>query len=565
MAVPDDMPAPAQDAPPTAVVARPANHGAAPAVQQTLALPAVPDAPVDTAPRAVAKRLWLCLYLPELSLDALRGHAAGPFAVFEEQHGVRRVLMVDAAAEAADIEPGLSVNAALSLCPELLLMERDPAREDALVQRLAAWADRFTSFVVVESANALLLEVAGSLRLYGGLDRIRRDISHALAVRGVHLVMAAAPTPLASLWLARAGFADTSEPGDSQQLAGRLRKVPLACTGWSDNVIDKLRGMGLTYVGDCMRLPRQGFARRFGVRLLNELDRALGRLPDPREHFRSPERFSADYEFDAELSNSEQILHACRELLYRLERFLRRRQVQIQRVRISFFHLQADATHLVLGCVRAGQGVEHWFELLQLRFEQTALPAPVIALRLCGGRGESASLNTPELLEVGKHQSASDPIEHLVERLHARMGSDAVQGVTTVAEHRPQYAWRPTPAVEAPPHCAAVAGFWNEADVPRLLPDIQRTQSLLLRRPLWMLEVPEPLPVRDGCPCYRGSRLRLSGPERLESGWWDDAGIARDYFVARDDDGVCLWVYRDRRKGRDEGERATWYLHGMFG
>ena len=101
--------------------------------------------------------------------------------------------------------------------------------------------------------------------------------------------------------------------------------------------------------------------------------------------------------------------------------------------------------------------------------------------------------------------------------------------------------------------------------MPRLLPDIQRTQSLLLRRPLWMLEVPEPLPVRDGRPCYRGSRLRLRGPERLESGWWDDAGIARDYFVARDDDGVCLWVYRDRRKSRDDGERATWYLHGMFG
>ena len=531
-------------------------------MQQTLALPAVPERPTtDADSRAIAKRLWLCLYLPELSLDALRGHAAGPFAVFEEQQGVRRVLMVDAAAEAADIEPGLSVNAALSLCPELTLLERDPAREDSLMQQLAAWADRFTSFVVVESADALLLEVAGSLRLYGGLDRIRRDVFRALGVRGVSLVMAAAPTPLASLWLARAGLKDTSEPGDSRQLAGRLRQVPLTCTGWPASAIDKLRGMGLGYVGDCMRLPRQGFARRFGVRLLNELDRALGRLPDPREHFRSPERFSADYEFECEQSDSELILNACRELLCRLERFLRSRQVQIQRVRFSFFHLQADATHLVLGCVRSGQGVEHWSELLRLRFEQIELPAPVIALRLCGGRGEAASLKTPELLDAGK-RSASDPIEHLVERLHARMGAEAVQGVTTVAEHRPQYAWRPTPAVEAPPHCAAVGGHWNEAEMPRLLPDVQRTQSLLLRRPLWMLDMPEPLPIRDGRPYYRGSRLMLSGPERLESGWWDEAGIARDYFVARDDEGVCLWVYRDRR---DRGGQATWYLHGMFG
>ena len=51
----------------------------------------------------------------------------------------------------------------------------------------------------------------------------------------------------------------------------------------------------------------------------------------------------------------------------------------------------------------------------------------------------------------------------------------------------------------------------------------------------------------------------LSGPERIETGWWDGREVLRDYFVARDERGVRLWIYRDRC------EPHGWYLHGLFG
>jgi protein ImuB len=35
--------------------------------------------------------------------------------------------------------------------------------------------------------------------------------------------------------------------------------------------------------------------------------------------------------------------------------------------------------------------------------------------------------------------------------------------------------------------------------------------------------------------------------------------VLRDYFVARDERGVRLWIYRDRC------EPHGWYLHGLFG
>jgi protein ImuB len=49
----------------------------------------------------------------------------------------------------------------------------------------------------------------------------------------------------------------------------------------------------------------------------------------------------------------------------------------------------------------------------------------------------------------------------------------------------------------------------------------------------------------------------LQGPERIESGWWDGKGVARDYYVARRHHGARLWVFQERHSKR-------WYLHGVF-
>jgi protein ImuB len=51
----------------------------------------------------------------------------------------------------------------------------------------------------------------------------------------------------------------------------------------------------------------------------------------------------------------------------------------------------------------------------------------------------------------------------------------------------------------------------------------------------------------------------LSGPERIEAGWWDGALALRDYFVAQGEEGSCYWIYRERDAGH-----ARWFLHGLF-
>jgi len=71
-------------------------------------------------------------------------------------------------------------------------------------------------------------------------------------------------------------------------------------------------------------------------------------------------------------------------------------------------------------------------------------------------------------------------------------------------------------------------------------------------RPGWLLETPQPL---------RDPRLRIvAGPERIESGWWDQADARRDYYVVETAQGQRGWAFRTRND-----PHAPWMLHGWFG
>jgi protein ImuB len=505
----------------------------------------LPLSEADTMPpRVVAstrnERLWFCIYLPNLPLDACRpGEEAT--VIVEEQHGMHRVLLANARAEAAGVQPGQSSNAALALLPELRLEERSELREQQTLEALAGWLERFSSFVSIAGRDVLLLEVAGSLRLFGGLQRLRKRIACELHDKGFNASLAIAPTPLAATWLARAGRRSCIR--DTANLAAALRKLPLYCLDWPPTICESLTGVGVTTVGDCLRLPRDAFTLRFGAERLLALDRALGHLSDPRTSWRAPERFVVDHEMTEEQSDRELLLVLCNELLLGHERFLLCRQLGTQRIRFSFFHLRAAATELTLGSATAERAADCWFDLLRLRFEQLTLPEPVIAIRLRGGITQPLATETGRLVFQGRKTGARRySIAQLAERLSARIGDQSVSGITTVAEHRPQRAWRPHNLL-----VNKAAGAFA-----------MLTRGL--QRPLWMLPEPTPLPDEQGYPLHQGKLTLLEGPERLETGWWDADSIARDYYTAVNPAGMRLWVFRNRRR-----EQPAWYLHGIFG
>ena len=407
---------------------------------------------------------------------------------------------------------------------------------DASNAALAQLALAFTSRVSLEP-DAVLLEVRGSRRLFGGLVPLRDALLARVRERGFEVRWALAPTPRAALALARAGRAVMVSRA---RLVGALETLPLAVLRWDERTLARLEAVGVRDIGAALRLPRAGFTQRFGRAALADLDRLVGRQCEPRRTFVPRERFRAQHDPGFELLHHEALLRAIAPMLAALEDFLRTRQCGIEVLVLRLVHRAravadgAPHTQLVLRLAAADFLATRFAPLLAEHLARVVLPAPVVRCELRSGALRPLVTASDGLWRPGEHGGLlTRESPALVERLRARLGAESVYGLDVVAEHRPEIAW-----------CVAE---------PALRAATPRERSVCVRRPLWLLRVPEPLARGLG-----GLQL-LDGPERIESGWWDGRDVARDYYIARDDAGAELWVYRERLAPH------AWYLHGRFG
>ncbi len=177
----------------------------------------------------------------------------------------------------------------------------------------------FYARVSLEPPDGLLLEVKGSLNLFGGAQRLCRAFRAGCVAAGARPIVALAPTPLAALAGARAGI--SFQVLDESRLVGALTSLPLRVLRWPPAVLERLARMGVHSIGQALRLPRAGFARRFGAEQLGSLDRLVARSADPREGFRAPERFRVHRSFTSEKEHHASLLMALTPLLESWELF----------------------------------------------------------------------------------------------------------------------------------------------------------------------------------------------------------------------------------------------------
>lgn len=470
--------------------------------------------------------LWLSLYFPDFPLNIIgRGvSATDALAVLEGEGNKHRVLCCSSAATAQGVHPGMSLQASLVLVPQLICRNRDSGAEADALDRLAACAGRYAPQVSLSPPWEILLEVEGSLHLFGGLRGLVRRLRGELKELGYRAKMAAAPFPAAASLLARAQ--KPSWIREPSELRMRLDVLPLEVLPIAPRSLSALRDLGLGTVGELLALPRPGLRKRFGEQLPQLLERALGDMPDPRESFIPPSRFEARLELPSPVYGSEPLLFATRRLLQELAGGLAARGEAVSTLQFLLHPpRKGEATRLNLNLSKPNRDFRQWLFLLKERLERTSLDHEVEAIVLRGGPQVVLGSASGDLFEEpGRTEEARSS---LLDRLQARLGQETVSGISLVDDHRPERAWR----LSQPGEQSRGGGGG--------------------RRPLWLLR--EPL----GLSREVSSSWRLHGPERIETGWWDGQDAARDYFLAETKRGEKLWVFRDRRN-RD------WFLHGVF-
>lgn len=359
------------------------------------------------------------------------------------------------------------------------------------------------------------------------LRRVRED----LAAMNIDAQPAVAATPLAALWLARSRR-DAVCP-DLPATCSALMSVPLTALELVPPLARRIEGFGLRRLGDVLALPRASLGARLGKPFVIDLARALGEIADPQAGFVFPERFEQGLELPAPVADAPMLMFAARRLVAALAGWLATRNAAVRAIDCLIDHGHDATTSVPLAFSAPVHAASRIERVLKERLDALVLPAPALALRLCAREAETRDDRSHVLFDGAgqRHEALSE----LMDRLVARLGPQAVQGLACHADHRPERASR--------------------TDRAKTMPNALVTTP---PRPLWLTDPPEALHEVRGRPQRGGPLALLAGPERIESGWWDGGDARRDYFIATDSAGRWLWIFRDPRPP------GGWFLHGMF-
>ncbi len=420
-----------------------------------------------------------------------------------------------------------------------------PSPTDAALQALAVWALQFTPRVAI-AEEAVLLEVAASLRLFGGRAALRERLWGGAQELGA-VALAWAPNALAALALARAEVED----GVSPPLARALDALPMATLSAVRPHLPTLARIGCRTLGDLRRLPRAGLARRFDAALLAALDQAYGRAPETHVWVTLPAVFDARLELPHRVDSAEALVFGARRLLLQLAAWLSARHSGVTAFILHWAHDAmrsrgvGEGGQLTVRTAEPTREAGHLARLLAEHLSHVVLAAPVGDLRLTAEGVVPLAPQSASWLPDDAH--GREPLAQVLERLAARLGQDRVVRPRLCEDHRPEAMGCWQPAAQALPREA-----WPVAPAGP--------------QPTWLLDRPLKLLVRQHRPLYQGELQLLLGPQRVEGGWWDrdeatghTRHAVRDYWVAQSPLAGVLWVFQIRL-----AQEPAWFLHGVF-
>ena len=419
------------------------------------------------------------------------------------------------------------------------------AQKEGYLNQLAVLVKNISSNITIQK-QAIVCEVRSALRYFSGIDNIHKIIKVPIESKLKELQLpqyfyyAACPTIAGSLLLARSGKKILIYR--KKNLRSALGKLPISVLDLSIENLKKLNNMGVCYLKDLWVLPLSGLQKRFGSNLITTINKALCLKPEPILKFTEPPNFSSCHVLPYEIDKISQLFPVIEKMLKKSCEFLRNHDLCITNFQVLLSHFRKTETTIDIGMRLPNRSIKQFSKLLRANLENLRLPAPVLTVKLTISEFKDFHGYSGALPLGGgnrKREGNSDLIE-LMEQLVARLGKDAVLKIRTTPSYCPELAIRQL----------------RYDQIGNL--EIEQEKISLTPRPFMLLQIPKELVVKDGRLYNEENITIISGPERIETQWWNASDVLRDYYIALEQNGSRLWIYRERNKTK------KWYLHGYF-
>lgn len=527
-------------------------------------------------------RRVLALHLGSFSIDlaqrrraraARRPGALPTSCILMTRTSAGRTLIVDRCNEAGrrGVRVGLTLAEAQALIdPRVRARNGDPWVEEVHAERdlralhaLGQWAmGRFSPFVALDPPEGLLLDVAGTERLFGSEEDLCRALLRAMHGFGLGARIAIADAVGTAWAVSRHGRTPRTlvESGGEEDA---LAPLPVECLRIPEATSEALRELGVDTVRALLALDRDRLASRFGGDLALRLDQALARAFEPVTPIAYETPPQAERTFEGPVKDPKAIEIAAEELVHEVAEDLGRARRGVLEATLVLEPSDLPPRRLPIALARPSAAAEHLWTMLRPKLEGVHLGFGIDRVRFVAVRTgrlpsrQAQAWRDPSDVDARTH-TLDRRIGELVDVLSARLGPERVLQASAERSHIPESAYT-----------------WRRPDEPRPALPGTPPSTPLSPRPSMLFTPPEPatFDVSDehGIPRrlrWRGLAYRIRharGPERIARPWWEDAPARpdgasptlRDYFRLETACGRTLWAYREPRDGRA-------FIHGEW-
>ncbi|MGH7242134.1 MAG: Y-family DNA polymerase [Phycisphaerales bacterium] len=453
----------------------------------------------------------------------------------------------------AGISEGMDLAHARSLVPPRVAVHTEPHRPDRDAQALHALTCRLlklSPLVAPDPPDGIIIDITGTELVHRGEIRVIRSAARGLRKLDLRVRIAAASTFACAWGVAR--FADlplTVIASGSEREA--MVPLPVAALRIDLETQVALCEVGIERVEHVLALPRSSLASRFGIEILDRLNKMLGITPERLDPVCPLPPLQASMLFEGPTDQWESVEAAVKIVLEDLCTQLTSRERGVRRLEIELRRPDSLSDVIVIPLSRPSRSFKHLWSLVRSKLERTDLSKGVEGVLLFArrtARVRHEQINSPSL-GGSTEQVAQASWGELVDTLVDRLGPNSVTRIEPVESHLPEHAWRERSILE----------------------EFTRTPASITPadRPTRLFSPPEPAEaialVPDGPVFSLGWRnkqwqvLACAGPERLGPEWWrwSIEPPDRDYFALQLETGLWIWACRQTKNRR-------WFVHGEW-
>ncbi|MGB3725482.1 MAG: DNA polymerase Y family protein [Glaciecola sp.] len=469
------------------------------------------------------RSLWIYLYFPQLQLDLLANEQHEAIGIVDTRKN--ELCQINHVAQQQGIKLAMGLASASLLYPNLRLHEYNEDVETNGITHIANCLYLITADIALMPPNALALRAQNMLQLYGGLQPYWELVQHTIAKQGIRCIGASAYSIQGAKMLALNKVQLISDKRSDIDQA--LLNCQLAYSDIDKKDLQKLSRIGVHTYYDLLQLPIAETANRvsrFSMTAINEL---LGKQAGIVKFYHPATRYHDYIELLYDISLIDKLLPIISRCLQKLSQFLLIANAHTLSISLRFYQRDHEPICHIVNSMRPIYKHADWLDIIELQLANVIFLSPVYGISISCDKYETVqTANDDMFANKSSHVAALT----LLSRLQSKLGNKQVQTIDFVSDFRPEYASSKHALTSAHSALTSPTKVCALADRPGLL-------------------LPEPQQLLNNIEV-------LKGPERIQTGWWDDKPINRDYYIAQTEQGQQLWVFKTPNK--------QWYVHGYF-